>query len=199
METANQRSERHREGAPMNHNAPFRLRRTIVHGLVVATAIVPGSAIAASTGQLGPPGATLEPVAASASQFGLPPGATPEPVAASASQFGLPPGATPEPIAASASQFGLPPGATPEPVAASPSQPVLPPGATVEPVAAATGQPGGVQVAPVSSGPVVEVGDGLDWADAGIGAGIAFGGILLLGGALLVARRSAQRHRLATH
>jgi hypothetical protein len=181
MQTANQRSERHREGAPMNHNAPFRLRRAVVHGLVVATAIVPGSAIAASTGQLGPPGATLEPVAASASQFGLPPGATPEP------------------IAASASQFGLPPGATPEPVAASPSQPVLPPGATVEPVAAATGQPGGVQVAPVSSGPVVEVGDGLDWADAGIGAGIAFGGILLLGGALLVARRSAQRHRLATH
>ena len=112
----------------MNHKTPFRSRRTIVLGLVVATALVTTSAVAASAGQ-----------------------------------------------------------------------PVLPPGATVEPVAASAGQPGGVQVAPVLSSPVVEVRGGLDWADAGIGAGIAFGGILLLGGALLVVRRSGQRHGLATH
>src|SRR3990172_597018 len=120
--------KRYREGAPMNHKTPFRSRRTIVLGLVVATALVTTSAVAASAGQ-----------------------------------------------------------------------PVLPPGATVEPVAASAGQPGGVQVAPVLSSPVVEVRGGLDWADAGIGAGIAFGGILLLGGALLVVRRSGQRHGLATH
>jgi len=142
----NQRSERYREGAPMNHKTPFRLRRTIVLGLVVATALVTTSAVAASAGQ---------------------------------------------PV--------LPPGATVEPVAASAGQPVLPPGATAEPVAAPTGQPGGVEVVPVLSSPVVEVPGGLDWADAGIGAGIAFGGILLLGGALLVVRRSGQRHGLATH
>ena len=112
----------------MKHNTPFRLRRTIVLGLVVATTIVTTSAVSAATGQF-----------------------------------------------------------------------TLPPGATVEPVAAPTGQPGGVQVAPVLSSPVVEVRGGLDWADAGIGAGIAFGGILLLGGALLVVRRSGQRHGLATH
>ena len=35
----------------MNHNTPFRLRRTIVLGLVVATAIVTTSAAAAMTGQ----------------------------------------------------------------------------------------------------------------------------------------------------
>ena len=131
----------------MNHKTPFRLRRTIVLGLVVATALVTTSAVAASAGQ---------------------------------------------PV--------LPPGATVEPFVASAGQPVLPPGATVEPVAASAGQPGGVQVAPVLSSPVVEVRGGLDWADAGIGAGIAFGGILLLlGGALLIVRRSGQRHRLATH
>ena len=129
----------------MNHNTPFRLRRTIVLGLVAATAIVTTSAVSAATGQ-----------------------------------FTLPPGATADPVSAATGQF------------------TLPPGATVEPVAAPTGQPGGVQVAPVLSSPVVEVPGGLDWADAGIGAGIAFGGILLLGGALLVVRRSGQRHRLAT-
>jgi hypothetical protein len=119
--------------------------------------------------------------------------------AVSTGQFGLPPGATVEPVAASSGQFGLPPGATVEPDAASSGQFGLPPGATVEPVAASTEQPGGVQVAPVPSSPVVEVRGGLDWADAGIGAGIAFGGILLLGGGLLVIRRSGRRHRLATH
>jgi hypothetical protein len=169
-----------------------------VLGLVVANAVVTTSAAAAMTGQpVLPPGATVEQPAASTGQFGLPPGATVEPVAASTG-FALPPGATVEPVAASTG-FALPPGATIEPVAASTGQSGLPPGATVEPVAASTGQPGGVQVAPVPSSPVVEVRGGLDWADAGIGAGIAFGGILLLGGALLVIRRSGQRHRLATH
>ena len=131
----------------MNHNTPFRLRRTIVLGLVVATAIVTTSAVSAATGQ-----------------------------------FTLPPGATADPVSAATGQF------------------TLPPGATADPVAAPTGQPGGVQVAPVLSSPVVEVPGGLDWTDAGIGAGIAFGGILLLlGGALLMVRRSEQRQRLATH
>jgi hypothetical protein len=153
------------EGAPMNQNTLFRLRRRIVLGLAVVTAIVTTSAAAAT----GPPGATAEPVA-------VPTG---------------PPGATAEPVAAPTG----PPGATAEPVAA----PTGPPGATAEPVAPSTVQPGDVQVVPVPSSPVVEVRGGLDWADAGIGAGIAFGGILLLGGALLVVRRSGQRHRLATH
>ena len=121
-----------------------------------------------------------------------------------AGQFARPPGATVEPVAAPL------PGATVEPLAAPPleprssrsrrrREPALPPGATVEPVAASTVQPSGVQAAPARSSPVVEVRGGLDWADAGVGAGIAFGGILLLGGALLVVRRSGQRHRLATH
>ena len=136
----------------MNHKTPFRLRRTIVLGLVVATALVITSAAAAMIGQ---PVLPLQPT--------------------------------------------LPPGATVEQVAASTGQPVLPPGSTVESVAAPTVEPGGVEVAPVLSSPVVEIRSGLDWADAGIGAGIAFGGILLLGGALLVVRHSGQRHRLATH
>jgi hypothetical protein len=82
------------------------------------------------------------------------------------------------------------------------------PGAHVESVAPSTLHPGGVEVgpayygivqaAPVASSPVVEVRGGLDWADAGIGAGIALGSILLLCGALLV-RRAGQRHRLATN
>src|SRR3990170_4333235 len=81
--------KRYREGAPMNHKTPFRLRRTIVLGLVVATALVTTSAAAASAGQpVLPPGATVEPVAASAGQPVLPPGATVEPVAASAGQPG---------------------------------------------------------------------------------------------------------------
>jgi hypothetical protein len=181
----------------MNHYTPFRFRRAIVFGLVVATA-----AIATSTA-----GAAIDPrfvnptagaFAAPTGQFALPPGATVDPVAASAGQFGLPPGATVEPVAASAGQFGLPPGATVEPVAASAVKPSLNTGPTVQPFPAPTEQPGGAQAAPVLPSPVVEVPGGLDWADAGIGAGIAFGGILLLGGALLVVRRSTQRHRLAT-
>jgi len=154
----------------MNHKTPFRLRRTIVLGLVVATALVITSAAAAMIGQ---PVLPLQPT--------------------------LPPGATVEQVAASTGQPVLPPGATVEQVAASTGQPVLPPGSTVESVAAPTVEPGGVEVAPVLSSPVVEIRSGLDWADAGIGAGIAFGGILLLGGALLVVRHSGQRHRLATH
>src|SRR3990170_3619183 len=138
--------KRYREGAPMNHKTPFRLRRTIVLGLVVATALVTTSAAAASAGQ---------PV--------LPPGATVEPFVASAGQPVLPPGATVEPFVASAGQPVLPPGAPGEPFAASAGQPVLPPGATVEPVAASAGQPGGVQVAPALSSPVVEGRGGLDW------------------------------------
>jgi hypothetical protein len=178
----------------MNHYTPFRFRRAIVFGLVVATA-----AIATSTA-----GAAIDPrfvnptagaFAASTEQFVLPPGATVEPVAASTGQFALPPGATVEPVAASAA---LPPGATLEPVAASAVKPSLNTGPTVQPFPAPTEQPGGIQAAPVLPSPVVEVPGGLDWADAGIGAGIAFGGILLLGGALLVVRRSTQRHRLAT-
>ena len=137
----------------MNHNTPFRLSRTIVLGLVVATAIVTTSAVAASTGQ--PP-----------HPFGL----TVEPVAAP-----LP---------------DLPPAATVKAAAASPALPDLPPAATVKAAAPST-EPGSVQIAPVLASPVVEVRGGLDWADAGIGAGIAFGGILLLGGALLIVRRSA--------
>ena len=162
----------------MNHNTPFRLSRTIVLGLVVATAIVTTSAVAASTGQAPHPfGLTVEPVAAP-----LP---------------DLPPAATIKAAAASPALPDLPPAATIKAAAASTVQPD-PPAATVEPVAPST-EPGSVQVAPVLASPVVEVRGGLDWADAGIGAGIAFGGILLLGGALLVVRRSAQRHRLATH
>jgi hypothetical protein len=168
----------------MNHYTPFRFRRAIVFGLVVATA-----AIATSTA-----GAAIDPrfVNPTAGAFAAPPGATLEPVVASAP---LPPGATLEPVAASAA---LPPGATLEPVAASAVKPSLNTGPTVQPLPAPTEQPGGVQAAPVLPSPVVEVPGGLDWADAGIGAGIAFGGILLLGGALLVVRRSTQRHRLAT-
>jgi hypothetical protein len=173
MQTAADGPKRHREAAPMNHNTSFRLRRAIVLGLVVATAIVTRSAVAAAT------------------EFSLPPGATVEPVAAS-TQFSLPPGATVEPAAAS-TQFSLPPGATVEPVAAS-TQFSLPPGATVEPVAASTVEPGGAPVASAPSSPALEVRGGLDWPDAGIGAGIAFGTILLLGGALLVVRRSSQHH-----
>ena len=182
----------------MNHIRPFRLRRTIVLGLVLATATVTTSAVSAMTGQ---------PVLPPAGQLVLPPGATVEPITTSTGQ---PPGAMVEAITASTGQppgamvlvtasTGQPPGAMVEPVAASAGQPVLPPGATLKPVAASTGQPGGVQVAPVLSSPLVEIRGGLDWGDAGIGAGIAFGGILLLGGALLVVRRSGQRHRLATH
>src|SRR3972149_4797861 len=79
--------KRYREGAPMNHKTPFRLRRTIVFGLVVATAHVTTSAVAASAGQpVLPPGATVEPVVASAGQPVLPPGATVELVAASAGE-----------------------------------------------------------------------------------------------------------------
>jgi hypothetical protein len=157
----------------MNHYTPFRFRRAIVFGLVVATA-----AIATSTA-----GAAIDPrfVNPTAGAFAAPTG-----------QFALPPGATAEPVVASAA---LPPGATLEPVVVSAA---LPPGATLEPVAVSTVPPSSVQAAPVASSPVVEVPGGLDWADAGIGAGIAFGGILLLGGALLVVRRSTQRHRLAT-
>ena len=160
----------------MNHYTPFRFRRAIVFGLVVATA-----AIATSTA-----GAAIDPrfVNPTAGAFAAPTG-----------QFALPPGATVEPVAASAA---LPPGATLEPVAVSAVKPSLNTGATVQPFPAPTEQPGGVQAAPVLPSPVVEVPGGLDWADAGIGAGIAFGGILLLGGALLVVRRSTQRHRLAT-
>jgi hypothetical protein len=145
----------------MNHYTPFRFRRAIVFGLVVATA-----AIATSTA-----GAAIAPrfVNPTAGAF-----------AASTGQFALPPGATAEPVAASAEQFSLPPGAT------------------VEPVAVSTVPPSSVQAAPALPSPVVEVQGGFDWADAGVGAGIAFGGILLLGGALLVVRRSGQRHRLAT-
>jgi hypothetical protein len=163
----------------MNHYTPFRFRRAIVFGLVVATA-----AIATSTA-----GAAIDPrfVNPTAGAFAAPTG-----------QFALPPGATVDPVAASAGQFGLPPGATVEPVAASAVKPSLNTGPTVQPFPAPTEQPGGIQAAPVLPSPVVEVPGGLDWADAGIGAGIAFGGILLLGGALLVVRRSTQRHRLAT-
>ena len=163
----------------MNHETLFRLRRPIVLGLVVATAIVTTSAAAASTGQPPHPfGLTVEPVAAPTVLPDLPPAATIKAVSATV----LP---------------DLPPAATVKAAAASTVQPD-PPAATVEPVAPST-EPGSVQVAPVLASPVVEVRGGLDWADAGIGAGIAFGGILLLGGALLVVRRSAQRHRLATH
>jgi hypothetical protein len=153
----------------MNHYTPFRFRRAIVFGLVVATA-----AIATSTA-----GAAIDP------RFVNP----------TSGAFAAPPGATLEPVVASAP---LPPGATLEPVAASAVKPSLNTGPTVQPLPAPTEQPGGVQAAPVLPSPVVEVPGGLDWADAGIGAGIAFGGILLLGGALLVVRRSTQRHRLAT-
>jgi hypothetical protein len=50
---------------------------------------------------------------------------------------------------------------------------------------------------PAASRPVVEARGGLDWADAGIGAGIAFGCTLLLGGALLVMRRSGRNRLVA--
>ena len=138
-----------------------------------------------------PPGATLEPTVAE--QFALPPGATPAPTVAR--QVALPPGATLEPTVAG--QPALPPGATLEPTVAR--QPVLPPGAALEPTVAPTEQPGSVEVAPSPSGPVVVALDGFDWTDAGMGAGIALGGVLLLGGALVVFRRSGQRQRLALH
>jgi hypothetical protein len=170
----------------MNHNRPFRLRRTVVLGLVVATSI----------------GTTSAAAAASTEQFVLPPGASPLtvqpalPPGAEVEQFALPPGASPSTV-----QPALPPGGEVEPVATSTGQFARPPGATAEPVAAPTGQPGGVQGAPVQPSPVLDVTGGLNWADAGIGAGIAFGGMLLLGGALalLMVRRSGQRNRLATH
>jgi hypothetical protein len=155
----------------MNRVTPIRLKRTILLGLVVASAIGTTSAVAASQGQLSPP-----------------PGATAEPVAASQGQFSPPPGATAEPVAPSPGQFSPPPGAAGELVVPTGGQPALSAEATVEPAAAA---------AQVPSSPVVEVPGGLDWADAGIGAGIAFGSILLLGGALLM-RRAGLRHRLAT-
>jgi hypothetical protein len=115
--------------------------------------------------------------------------------AASTEQFVLPPGAT-----ASTVQPALPPGAMVEPVAAPTGEFSLPPGASVEPVAA-PGEPRAVPAVPVGSSPAVEIPGGLDWADAGIGAGIAFGGMLLLGGALalLLVRRSGQRNGLVTH
>ena len=163
----------------MNRDTTVRLRRAIVLGLVVTTAIVTTSAVAALEQPVLPPGATLEPATPSAVQPALPPGATLEP-------------ATP-----SAVQPALPPGATLEPATPSAEQPALPPGATLEPATPSTGPLGGVQVAPVPSSPGALVQGGFDWADAGIGAGIAFGSILLVGGALLVVR--GQRHRLATH
>jgi hypothetical protein len=45
---------------------------------------------------------------------------------------------------------------------------------------------------------VLSVPGGFDWADAAVGAGIALGATALLGGALVVVRRSGQRNRLAT-
>jgi hypothetical protein len=128
----------------MNRNTASRLGRTILVGLVVATAIVTTAAASAMTAQFSPP-----------------------------------------------------PGATAEPVAPSTGQSSPPPGATAEPVAPSTGQPSGAQDTPALNIPAIEGQGGLDWADAGVGAGIALGSILLLGGALLVVR--GQRHRLATH
>ena len=159
----------------MRRNTPFRSRRTIVLGLVVATAVVAPAA-----------GAAIDP------RFVNP---TVGAMVALAAQFALPPGATLEPTLAG--QPALPPEATLEPTVAS--QPALPPEATLEPTMAPTKQPGGVEVAPSPSGPVVEALDGFDWTDAGLGAGIALGGVLLLGGALVVFRRSGQRQRLALH
>jgi hypothetical protein len=118
---------------------------------------------------------------------------------ASTGQFAQPPGATAESVAAPTGQFAQPPGATAESVAAPTGQVAQPPGATAEPAAGSSGQVGGVQVAPVPSNPVVGIGGGFDWGDAGIGAAIAFAGMLLLGSALLVLGRRGQRDRLATH
>jgi hypothetical protein len=146
----------------MNRNTASRLGRTILVGLVVATAIVTTAAASATTAQFSPP-----------------------------------PGATAEPVAPSTGQSSPPPGATAEPVAPSTGQPALSPEATAEPAAGSTVQPSGAQDTPALNIPAIEGQGGLDWADAGIGAGIALGSILLLGGALLVVR--GQRHRLATH
>jgi len=119
---------------------------------------------------------------------------TPSAVAApTEQQFSPPPGATAEPVAPSVGQFSPPPGATGESVAPSSGQTSLYPRVTFDPTAVPP-----VKVDSVPSSSVLEVPGGLDWADAGIGAGIALGSILLLGGALLV-RRSGQGHRLATH
>jgi hypothetical protein len=162
-------------GTPMNQNTPFRFARTIVLGLVVATAVVAPAA-----------GAAIDP------RFVDP---TAGAMVALTGQPALPPGATLEPTVTG--QPALPPGATLEPTVAG--QPALPPGAAPEPIVAPTEQPGGAVVVPSPSGPVVEALDGFDWADAGLGAGIALGGVLLLGGALLVFRRAGQRQRLALH
>jgi hypothetical protein len=154
----------------MNHYTPFRSRRTTLLGLVVATATMlpPATSVAAST-----------------LQFSLPPGATLEPDA-STMQFALPAGATLEPGTAWAAQLAIPPRATHEPAPSS-----IPP-------APPQHADGVSDLAPAASTQGVVVGGGVDWADAGVGAGIAFGGVLLLGGVLLVVRRSGQRDPLAT-
>jgi hypothetical protein len=180
------------EGTPMN-NTPLRFRRTIVLGLVVAIAVVaPAAGAAIDPRFVKPTAGAMVPLAG---QFSLPPGATLEPTVAG--QVAPPPGATLEPTVAG--QFAPPPGATLEPTVTPTEQPALPPEVALEPSVAPTEQPGGVEIARSPSSPVVEALDGFDWADAGLGAGIALGGIVLLGGALLVLRRSGRRQRLAMH
>lgn len=46
-------------------------------------------------------------------------------------------------------------------------------------------------LSPVSSGTVVQTGDGFDWGDAGIGAGVLFALMLALTGASLAVRRGS--------
>jgi hypothetical protein len=178
----------------MNHNTPFRLRRAIVLGLVVATAIVTSTAGAAINPRFVNP--TAGGTEASTGQPALPPGATLEPTAASTVEPALPPGATPSPSPVGEpvhGYLGLPCQPNCDPGISDVSSP----GTATSEVPAA--MPQAVIPAPALSNPVVEIRGGFDWADAGIGAAIAFAGMLLLGSALLVLGRRGQRDPLAGH
>ena len=166
----------------MNRNTPFRFRRTIVLGLVVATAVVAPAAGAAIDRRRArqprrPEPRPSPPWRGSSRSRPEPPSSPPW-----RGSSRCPPGATLEPTVAE--QPALPPGATLEPTVAG--QPVLPPGATLEPTVAPTEQPGGVEVAPSPSSTVVEARDGLDWTDAGARGWNRVGSVLLLGGVLFV-------------
>jgi hypothetical protein len=182
----------------MNGNTPFRLRRTIALGVVVTAAIVTPTAAVAIGPAYPPAGATVgtgNPTVGAMVVPAYPPAgatvATVNPAAgAKVGQAYPPAGATVATVNPAAGAMA----ATATPVVpASTGRPANQPGPGL-------GAPSdaGRSVTPVTSSPVVEVPSGFGWGDAGMGAGVAFGGILLLGGALLVVRRSGQRARLAT-
>lgn len=50
----------------------------------------------------------------------------------------------------------------------------------------------------ISTTPVAIAEPGFDWADAAVGAGVALGGTVLVGGTLVAIRRHGGRGRLAT-